>query len=67
VAAVLFYLTTQKSRRLGERFGPEYERAVSEAGNARGEAQLEKRVKQYDIHPLEVSARDRNIEQWRLV
>ena len=70
VAVVLFYLRTQKSRRLRERFGPEYERAVSEAGSARGEAKLEKlekRVKKYDIHPLEAAARDRYIEQWRLV
>jgi len=70
VAVVLFYLRTQKSRRLRERFGPEYERAVSEAGSARGEAKLEKlekRVKRYDIHPLEAAARDRYIEQWRLV
>ena len=70
VAIVLFYLKTQKSRRLRERFGPEYERAVSEAGSARGEAKLkkiEKRVKKYDIHPLEAAARDRYIEQWQLL
>ena len=70
VTVALFYLRTQKSRRLRERFGPEYERAVNEAGSARGEAKLEKieqRVKKYDIHPLEAAARDRYIEQWRLV
>lgn len=70
VTVVLIYLRTQKSRRLRERFGPEYERAVSEAGSFRGEAKLEKlekRVKKYDIHPLEAAARDRFIEQWRLV
>jgi hypothetical protein len=70
VAVVLFYLRTQKSRRLREHFGPEYDRAVSEAGSARGEAKLEKlekRVKQYDIHPLGAAARDRYIEQWRVV
>src|ERR1700757_3719247 len=70
VAVVLFYLRTQRSRRLRERFGPEYERAISEAGSALGEAKLEKlekRVKKYDIHPLESAARDRYIEQWRLV
>lgn len=70
VAVALLYLRTQKSRRLRERFGPEYERAVSEAGSARGEAKLEKieqRVKKYHIHPLEAAARDRYIEQWRVV
>ena len=70
VAVAFLYLRTQKSRRLRERFGPEYERAVSEAGSARGEAKLEKieqRVKKYHIHPLEAAARDRYIEQWRVV
>ena len=70
VAVALFYLRTQKSKRLREHFGPEYERAVSKAGSARGEAKLEKlekRVKKYDIHPLDRAARERYIEQWRLV
>lgn len=70
VAVVVFFLKTQKSKRLRERFGPEYDRAVSEAGSARGEAKLEKlekRVKKYDIHPLEAATRDRYIERWRLV
>jgi hypothetical protein len=69
-AVVLFYLRTQKSRRLRERFGPEYERAVSEAGSVRGESRLErieKRVKKYDIHPLDAAARERYVEQWRVV
>jgi transposase len=69
-AVVLFYLRTQKSKRLRERFGPEYERAVSEAGSLRGEAKLEKlekRVKKYDVHPLDAASRDRYIEQWKLV
>jgi hypothetical protein len=67
---VLFYLRTQKSRRLRERFGPEYERAVSEAGSTRAEAKLEKiekRVKKYDIHPLRAANRERFFERWRAV
>jgi len=71
VAAVaLSYLRTRKSRRLRERFGPEYERAVREAGSSRAEAKLErieKRVKKYDIHPLDASVRERFVEQWRVV
>jgi len=70
VAVVLFYLKTQKSRRLRERFGPEYDRAVSEAGSVRAESHLEKlerRVDRYNIHALEPSARDRYVQEWRLV
>jgi len=70
VAAVLFYLRTQKSRKLRERFGPEYDRAVNEAGNARAETILEnreKRVKKFDIRPLEPTARRRFVDEWRLV
>ena len=70
VAVVLFYLKTQRSRRLRERFGPEYDRAVSETGSVRAESRLEKlerRVKNYNLRPLEPSARDRYVQEWRLV
>src|SRR5215468_4850640 len=69
-AVILFYLRTQKSRKLRERFGPEYDRAVNEAGNARAETILEnreKRVKKFDIRPLEPTARRRFVDEWRLV
>ena len=70
IAVALFYLRTRKSRRLRERFGPEYDRAVSEAGSSRAEARLEKiekRVRKYEIRPLEAAARERYLEQWRAV
>jgi len=70
VAIVLFYLKTQRSRRLRERFGPEYERAVSEAGSLRAKSRLEKlerRVNTYNIRALEPSTRDRYVQEWRLV
>lgn len=70
VAVALFYLRMRRSRKLRERFGPEYERAVSEAGSTRAEAKLErieKRVRKYDIHPLDAAARERYLEQWRVV
>ena len=71
LAVAVFYLRTQKSRRLfANASGPEYERAVSEAGGARAEARLErieKRVRKYDIHPLDAAARERYLEQWRVV
>lgn len=69
-AVVVIYLRTQRSKRLRERFGPEYDRAVSETGSGRGESMLEKRerrVKRYDIRPLEPAVRDRYIKQWRLI
>ena len=70
LAVALFYLRTRKSKRLRERFGPEYERAVSEGGSSRAEARLErieKRVGRYDIHPLDAAARERYLEQWQVV
>src|SRR5262249_51717881 len=70
LAIALFYLRTQRSKRLRERFGPEYDRAVSEAGSVRGESRLErieKRVKKYEIHPLDAAAREHYVEQWRVV
>lgn len=70
-AVILVYLRTQKSKRLRERFGPEYTRTVQESGNSfRGEtrlAKLEKRVERFKIHPLEPSARAGFAEDWRLL
>ena len=70
VAVILFYLKTQRSRRLRERFGPEYDRAVSQAGSLRAESRLEKlerRVNKYNLRALEPSTRDRYVQEWRLV
>jgi hypothetical protein len=70
VAAALFYLKTRNSRRLRQRFGPEYDRAVSEAGSLRAESrleELERRVNKYNIRALEPSTRDRYLQEWRLV
>jgi len=69
-AVVLLYLRTQRSKRLRERFGPEYQRAVSEAGSLRGEAKLEtieKRVRSYDIRPLDAASRQRYAGRWTAV
>jgi hypothetical protein len=66
---VIFYLRTQRSKRLRERFGPEYNRAIETSGNAaRGEArlaQLERRVEKFHIKPLEPAARERFVGSWR--
>ncbi len=60
-----------RSERLRERFGPEYEHAVNEAGDKRSaEAELAaraKRVGSLDIHPLTVEQRHGFAQSWRNV
>jgi hypothetical protein len=69
VAAALLVLTTvNRRRRLRERFGPEYDRAVTERGNRReAEAELakrEKHVRELDIRPLSPTARNQYQSEW---
>jgi hypothetical protein len=69
-AAIFFALKAQRTQRLRSRFGPEYNRAIEEAGAMRGEqrlANLEKRVEKYNIHPLAAPDRDRFVSSWRAV
>jgi hypothetical protein len=58
-----------RSRRLRERFGPEYERTVAEAGDRKqAESQLQERTERrqrLDIVPLDAADRDRYVEAWR--
>jgi hypothetical protein len=72
VAAVLFMLTAaNRRRRLRERFGPEYDRAVTERGSRReAEAELaerERHVRDLDIRPLSPSARNQYQSEWTAV
>ena len=72
VAAVLLMLTTaNRRRRLRERFGPEYDRAVTESGSRReAEAELaerERHVRDLDIRPLSPSARNQYQSEWTAV
>lgn len=72
VAAVLVMLTmANRRRRLRERFGPEYDRAVTESGSRReAEAELagrEKHVRELDIRPLSASARNQYLSEWTAV
>jgi hypothetical protein len=72
VAAVLFMLTVaNRRRRLRERFGPEYDRAVTERGSRReAEAELserEKHVRDLDIRPLSPTARNQYQSEWTAV
>jgi hypothetical protein len=59
----------QQSRRLVQRFGPEYERTVSEHGDrAKAEAELrarEKRVEKLNIVPLAPQEAQQFGQQWR--
>jgi hypothetical protein len=72
VAAVLLVLATvNRRRRLRERFGPEYDRAVTESGSRReAEAELakrEKHVRELDIRPLSPTARNQYQSEWTAV
>jgi hypothetical protein len=70
-AGVILLLMRGRSRKLQTRFGPEYDRAVSEHGSRlKAEAQLEKlekRVDRYSLRPLELSDRDRFQQSWRQI
>jgi hypothetical protein len=61
----------QRSARLRQQFGPEYDRALIEQGDRRrAESDLAARRKrrgELDIRPLEASARRRYMERWREV
>lgn len=67
LAAFLIYQRSQ-SKRLEQRFGPEYERAVDDADSRRqAEKELshrEERRKELDIRRLDPQARQRYQEQW---
>jgi hypothetical protein len=72
VAAVLLMLTmANRRRRLRERFGPEYDRAVTESGSRReAEAELagrERHVRELDIRPLSPTARNQYLSEWTAV
>jgi hypothetical protein len=71
VAALLVGLSAvNRRRRLRDRFGPEYDRAVSEHGRREAEAELaerERRVRQLDIKPLTPTARAQYASEWTAV
>jgi len=71
IAAVWWYSMRQRSEKLRERFGPEYERTVAEKGDTRrAENELtarQKRVSQLDIRPLAADERRRFNDEWRAV
>jgi hypothetical protein len=72
VVAILlwFVYDRRRSQELRERFGPEYERTVTEIGSRRrAESQLAQReaqAKELRARPMNVSDRDRFLSEWKL-
>src|SRR3954447_3192416 len=69
VGAVAWITMQRRTEELRKRFGPEYDRVISERGDARqAESELaarQKRVDRFDIHPIAPADRERFIEAWR--
>ena len=71
VVAAVIITRQRKSQHLKQQFGPEYDRAVKQHGDARrAEAVLidrEKRVEKFTLRPLSPSDRQRFTEDWAAV
>jgi hypothetical protein len=71
IALIIAITMTARRRRLQQRFGPEYDRAVSEQESRfRAEAELtgrERRVRKLNIRPLSEAARTRYLAQWQAI
>ena len=66
---VWLLISRQRSKHLRSKFGPEYQRAVTEYGDrAKAERDLqrrEERVEKLSIRPLSPATRDRYLQAWR--
>jgi hypothetical protein len=71
IAAVVGVAMTGRRRRLQQRFGPEYDRAVEEKDSRmQAEAELaerQRRVRKYNIVPLSPEARSTYLAQWQRI
>lgn len=69
VLLLLAFVSIRRRRaRLEERFGPEYERTVSDSGRRGAErrlAEVEREHEELEIRPLTPAARERYVEDWR--
>ena len=69
VGAVAWIMMQRRTEELRKRFGPEYDRVITERGDTRqAESELaarQKRVERLDIHPLDPEERDRFVNAWR--
>jgi len=71
VIAVILIMRNRRRTHLKQQFGPEYDRAVAEHGDAR-KADLvllerEKRVEKFSLRPLTPSDRERYAEDWAAI
>jgi hypothetical protein len=71
IVACMAAINRKRTQRLKERFGPEYERAVGEAGEqSAAEEELvarERKREKLDIVPLSPEAREKYADHWRTV
>jgi hypothetical protein len=71
VIGIALLVVNQRSKRLRERFGPEYTRTLEETGSRmRAEAKLQKlqsRVEHYKITPLSSETRARFVADWHKI
>jgi hypothetical protein len=70
VVAGMWGWSTRRRAHLRDRFGPEYDRAVSDSGRRDAERRLaavESEHEALDIKPLSEAARERYLEEWRSV
>jgi hypothetical protein len=71
VIGIALLIVNQRSKRLRERFGPEYTRTLEETGSRiRAEAKLQKlqsRVEHYKITPLSSEIRTRFVGDWHKI
>lgn len=68
--AYMFMRSRRSHEELRQHFGPEYERLAKEHGPNQAEKELEareRRVEQFNIHPLSPTQRDQFANDWRSV
>jgi hypothetical protein len=71
VVGIFYYYRRQRTEGLHSRFGPEYDRTVTQFGNRyKAEAELErraKRVEKFHIHDISAGEKHRFSEDWQTV
>jgi hypothetical protein len=68
--AIVMFLQRQNSRKLRDRFGPEYDRLARENNTRKAETILherEKRIAKFQIHPLSRQQSEKFAAEWRSV